>query len=125
MSSLYARVFFPRLLDSSIGGEAAGKERAQALKPVHGEVLEVRLRTRLNLPHYPPGGTRLVALDPEEMLPEKVSERIAAANFPVERMRQAGEHLPFDAGRFDCVVTTWALCSIADPAAALSEMRRV
>jgi len=39
-------------------------------------------------------------------------------------LRADGE-LPFDAGRFDCVVTTWTLCSIPDPLAALAEMRRV
>ena len=125
MSSLYQRVFFPRLLESSIGGEAAGKERAQALKSVHGEVLEIGFGTGLNLPYYPGGVTRLVALDPEDMLPEKVSQRIAAANFPVERVRQTGEHLPFDAARFDCVVTTWTMCTIPDAPSALREMRRV
>jgi hypothetical protein len=118
MSSLYQRVFFPRLLESSIGGEAAGKERAQALKSVHGEVLEIGFGTGLNLPYYPGGVTRLVALDPEDMLPEKVSQRIAAVNFPVQRVRQTGEQLPFNANRFDCVVTTWALCTIPDAASA-------
>jgi len=59
------------------------------------------------------------------MLPPKVSERIAAASFPVERVQQAGEHLPFPAGRFDCVVTTLTLCTVADPLSALSEIRRV
>jgi ubiquinone/menaquinone biosynthesis C-methylase UbiE len=101
------------------------KKRAKALKAVHGEVLEVGFGTGLNLPHYPRRVARLVALDPEEMLPPKVSQRIAAASFPVERVQQAGEHLPFPAGRFDCVVTTLTLCTIADPASALIEIRRV
>jgi ubiquinone/menaquinone biosynthesis C-methylase UbiE len=44
----------------------------------------------------------------------------------VERaaLRADGE-LPFDAERFDCVVTTWTLCSIPEPLAALAEMQRV
>jgi SAM-dependent methyltransferase len=55
-----------------------------------------------------------------------VSQRIREAAFPVERntLRADGE-LPFDSGRFDCIVTTWTLCSIPDVAAALAEMRRV
>ena len=88
-------------------------------------MLEVGFGTGRNLPHYPRSVARLVALDPEEMLPPKVSQRIAAASFPVERVQQAGEHLPFPAGRFDCVVTTLTLCTIADPASALIEIRRV
>jgi SAM-dependent methyltransferase len=125
MPGLYRRFLFPRLLESSIGGEDAAKERAKALEPTYGEVLEVGFGTGLNLWHYPRRVTRLVAIDPEEMLTQKVSERIAAAAFPVQLIRQSGECLPFEAGRFDCVVTTWTLCTIGDPASALHEMRRV
>jgi len=125
MPGFYARVIFPWVLELSLGGAAFAKERANALNPAHGEVLEVGFGTGLNLPHYPRSVARLVALDPEEMLPAKVSERIAAASFPVERVQQAGEHLPFAAGQFDCVVTTLTLCTIADPVSALSEIRRV
>jgi SAM-dependent methyltransferase len=125
MPGFYARVIFPRALELSIGGAALGKERATALKSAHGGVLEVGFGTGLNLPHYPRSVTRLVALDPEEMLIAKVAHRIAAASFPAERLQQGGEHLPFAAGQFDCVVTTLTLCTIADPVSALSEIRRV
>ena len=125
MRDLYARVIFPRLLELSVGGKVFAKERTKALKSVHGEVLEVGFGTGLNLPYYPSSVTRLVALDPELMLPAKVSERIATASFPVERVQQVGEHLPFATGQFDCVVTTLALCTIADPICALSEIWRV
>ena len=92
-----------------------------------GSVLEVGFGTARNLEHYGAGVERLTGLDP--MRTEGVGvvdERIARARFPVERtvLRGDGE-LPFDAGRFDCIVTTWTLCSIPDPAAALAEMRRV
>jgi ubiquinone/menaquinone biosynthesis C-methylase UbiE len=121
----YARVIFPWVLELSVGGAAFAKERANALNPAHREVLEVGFGTGLNLSHYPRSVTRLVGLDPEEMLPVRISQRIAAAGFPVERVLQAGEHLPFAAGKFDCVVTTLTLCTIADPVSALSEIRRV
>jgi ubiquinone/menaquinone biosynthesis C-methylase UbiE len=125
MRGFYARVIFPWVMELSVGGAAFAKERANALKSAHGEVLEVGFGTGLNLPHYPRGVARLVALDPEEMPPAKVAQRILAAGFPVERVQQAGEHLPFAAGQFDCVVTTLTLCTIADPVSALSEIRRV
>jgi ubiquinone/menaquinone biosynthesis C-methylase UbiE len=121
MCDLYARIICPRLLELSVGGKALTKERTKALKSVHGEVLEVGLGTGLNLPYYPSSVTRLIALDPELMLPAKVSERIATASFPVERVQQVGEHLPFATGQFDCVVTTLALCTIADPYARCSK----
>ncbi|MBW2359383.1 MAG: class I SAM-dependent methyltransferase [Deltaproteobacteria bacterium] len=101
--------------------------RPEALEPAHGEVLEVGFGTALNLEHYPPGVTAVTGLDPMEVgAVATVSERIREAAFPVERktLRADGE-LPFDAGRFDCIVTTWTLCSIPDAAAALAEMHRV
>jgi ubiquinone/menaquinone biosynthesis C-methylase UbiE len=125
MRGLYRRFLFPRLLEGGLGGEHAAKERAKALEPAYGEVLEVGFGTGLNLAHYPRRVTRLVAIEPEEMLPQKVSERIAAAAFPVEVIRHSGERLPLEDGRFDCVVTTWTLCTIGDPISALLEMRRV
>ena len=36
---------------------------------------------------------------------------------------QTAEELPFEDGRFDCVVSTWTLCSIQDARRALSEIR--
>ena len=126
MPGLYRRLPFPRLLESSIGGEDAVKERwSKRWNRRTERCLRWAFGTGLNLRHYPPRVTRLVAIDPEEMLPEKVSERIAAAAFPVELIRQSGGRLPFKVARFDCVVTTWTLCTIADPGSALREMRRV
>jgi ubiquinone/menaquinone biosynthesis C-methylase UbiE len=101
--------------------------RAEALAATAGDVLEVGFGTGLNLSHYPPGVTRLLALDPNvvEGLPA-LEERLRRVAFPVERCAlRADGALPFDTGRFDCVVTTWALCSIPDPIRALAEMRRV
>jgi ubiquinone/menaquinone biosynthesis C-methylase UbiE len=92
-----------------------------------GEVLEVGFGTARNLEHYTREVRRVTGVDP--MSTEGVAaieQRIARARFPIERavLRADGE-LPFDAGRFDCVVTTWTLCSIPDPAAALAQMHRV
>ena len=125
MSGLYCRFLFPWLLEFGLGGEDAGKERAKALESAYGEVLEVGFGTALNLAHYPRGVSRLIAIEPEAMLPQKVSQRIAAAAFPVEIIRHSGDRLPLEDRRFDCVVTTWTLCTIDDPVSALREMRRV
>jgi SAM-dependent methyltransferase len=44
---------------------------------------------------------------------------------PIEKFRLDAQELPFDAGRFDCVVSTWTLCTIPEVEAALREVRRV
>lgn len=115
----------PRLLDCAM--RMMDDLRPETLAQAEGEVLEVGFGTGLNLEHYGAGVKSLTALDPMDASSvPKVSERIARARFPLERctLRADGE-LPFDAGRFDCVVTTWTLCSIPEVPAALAEMRRV
>lgn len=101
--------------------------RPEALEDAEGEVLEVGFGTGLNLPLYPPGVKRVVGLDPNSAdgLPA-LEQRVLDAPFEVERcgLRADGD-LPFDAGRFDTIVTTWTLCSIPDHQRALAEMRRV
>jgi len=101
--------------------------RAETIEFVEGEVLEVGFGTGCNLCYYGPGVKSVTGVDPfpYEGL-KKVDERIAAASFPVERcLLPTDGELPFDAARFDNIVTTWTLCSIPDAKRALSEMRRV
>jgi ubiquinone/menaquinone biosynthesis C-methylase UbiE len=92
-----------------------------------GEVLEVGFGTARNLEHYTREVRRVTGVDPMSTAGvPAVEQRIAAASFPVERaVLRADGVLPFVAARFDCVVTTWTLCSIPDPSAALAEMYRV
>jgi len=121
----YADHIFPRLMDWTLRGPVHQAERAKALESVRGEVLEVGFGTGLNLRHYPPGVTRLTALDVADLLPARTRRRIKAAPFPVARVQLTAERLPFPDAGFDCAVSTWTLCSIPDALAALREVRRV
>jgi SAM-dependent methyltransferase len=102
--------------------------RPETVGLAEGEVLEVGFGTGRNLRLYEPRVKALAALDPlaTGSIAARIEERIAAVPFPVERheLRADGE-LPFDDRRFDCVVTTWTLCTIPRPELALAEMRRV
>ena len=115
----------PRLQDWMMG--FMDEMRPATVGEAEGEVLEVGFGTGRNLRLYPSAVKSVTGLDPmaTEGVPA-VDARIAEARFPVIRTAlRADGALPFDAGRFDCVVTTWTLCSIPDAAAALREMRRV
>lgn len=114
-----------RLLDCAM--RQMNDLRPETLTETAGEVLEVGFGTALNLQHYPLAVRSVTGIDPNpaDDLPA-VGQRVRAARFPVERHNlPADAGLPFDSGRFDSVVTTWTLCSISDPIAALREMRRV
>ncbi len=124
--SLWERHGFARLMDWNMRGPVTGRLRAAALAPAAGDVLEVGFGTGLNLPYYRDAVRSLTALDPLDALRERVDARIAAVRIPVRRVSAAADgRLPFDDARFDCVVTTWTLCTIPDVLTALREMRRV
>ena len=115
----------PRIQDWTMG--LMDNLRPTTLEEAAGDVLEVGFGTGLNLEHYPRAVRGVWGVDPMQTTGVgKVNARIEQTDFPVERFTlKADGGLPFDAGRFDCVVTTWTLCSIPDANAALSEMRRV
>ncbi len=121
----YAKYLFPHLMDWAMGTQKFHDQRREALKTLYGEVLEIGFGTGLNLPHYPPTVAKVVALEPAYLLLSTVARRMAAAPIPVELVRGSAEGLPFEDRHFDCVVSTWTLCTIPDIATALREVRRV
>jgi ubiquinone/menaquinone biosynthesis C-methylase UbiE len=122
---LYADGIFPHILEFVMSRPHMMKERHRALADARGEVLEIGFGTGLNLSCYPTAVDRLTVLDPADILKKKVARRIAAAPMPVDKVQLDAKELPFDAGRFDCVVSTWTLCTIPEVEAALREVRRV
>ena len=104
-------------------------QRPAALAAARGEVLEIGFGTGLNLPHYPAGVAHVVGVEPHPKLRERAAKRAAAADGRGPEVEFVGLRadgtLPLDAGRFDCAVSTWTLCSIPDVAAALREVHRL
>jgi SAM-dependent methyltransferase len=99
--------------------------RREALAGVSGEILEIGFGTGLNLPHYPSSVRRIRAIDPNPGMSKLAQRRAAASDVAVEMSVVGGESLPFSDATFDCVVSTWTLCSIADAPRALGEVHRV
>lgn len=87
-------------------------------------MLEIGIGSGLNLGLYPAEVDHLYALDPSAELLE-MARRSAKATAPASFARASGEQLPFPDAAFDTIVMTWTLCSVRDPIAALTEMRRV
>lgn len=121
----YSTYIFPRLMDRVMRGPDFQRLRADLLQSAQGTVLEVGLGTGLNVPHYPVRVTRLQAVEPALMLPQRLAERCEAAAFPIDITRTSAESLPYPDHAFDCAVSTWTLCTIVDPVRALREVRRV
>lgn len=122
---VYDRFILPRLLDLAMRNRRLDRYRQRAIAVARGVVLEIGVGSGLNLALYGPAVERVCAIDPAPELLRRASPRIGDALVPVSLVRAAGEHLPFADAIFDTAVATWTLCSIADPVAALIEIRRV
>lgn len=122
---IYADYVFPHILDFVMNSPGMRRDRERLLVDARGEVLEIGFGTGRNLPYYPRDLERLCVIDSAQMLRRRVERRVSQVPFPVERHQLDAAQLPFDQGRFDCVVSTWTMCSIADVRQALLEVRRV
>jgi ubiquinone/menaquinone biosynthesis C-methylase UbiE len=99
--------------------------RREVLAQADGEILEIGFGTGLNLEHYPARVDRLWAVDPNEGMSRLARARIEQSRIQVDLRVQTAEELRFGDGRFDCVISTWTLCSIPEPGRAVSEIVRV
>ena len=121
----YDRHILPRLIDLAMRSRVLDRHRRRAVALARGFVLEIGVGSGPNLALYGPAAERVCAIDPSPELLRLAGERSAEAPVPVSLARASAEQLPFPDAVFDTVVTTWTLCSVADPALALSETRRV
>ncbi|HEY3237821.1 MAG TPA: class I SAM-dependent methyltransferase [Polyangiaceae bacterium] len=123
----YSRAVFPRLMNCALSGEKVDRLREEALRQARGDVLEVGFGTGLNLPHYPGNVTRIIGVEPNPGMDRIAAQPLALARdrMEVEVRHAHAEALPFDAERFDTVVSTMTLCSVDDIHQSLVEMRRV
>lgn len=119
---VFARAFV-RLMK---GAEKAGgtEHRQQLLEGLAGRVVEVGCGHGLNFPHYPPEVTEVVAVEPEAYLRERAQEAARSAAVPITVVDGVAGTLPVEDGSCDAGVSSLVLCSVADPDAALAELRR-
>jgi ubiquinone/menaquinone biosynthesis C-methylase UbiE len=79
----------------------------------------------LNFPHYPPGVTQVVAVEPEDYLRGRAQQAAGRAPVPITVADATADQLPFPDQSFDAAVASLVLCSVPEQATALGELRRV
>ncbi|MGH8672547.1 MAG: class I SAM-dependent methyltransferase [Burkholderiales bacterium] len=121
----YSRCIFPLLCHWAMSHKPMTECRAELLANARGEVLEIGFGTGLNLAHYPDRIKHISAIDANPGMCRGALKRIAEEAIDVDLRILSCEKLPFQSRRFDTVVSTWTLCSVADVQAALGEVRRV
>ena len=122
----YERNILPWLIDFACGMKSVSKQRLKVIPRAQGRVLEIGLGTGLNLPFYDAGRVQeLVGVEPSLRMHHLALRRSRKARLPVELVGISAERLPLADATFDTVVSTYTLCTIPDPLAALREVRRV
>jgi SAM-dependent methyltransferase len=119
-----------------------GDMRTELLAGANGRVVEIGAGTGVNLDLYGPGIEDLTLIEPDPHMGARLREKLAAreerhaASAPLEELPPGGEPpvrlvaapaeaMPFDEDSFDTAVATLVLCTVPDPAAAITELARV
>jgi SAM-dependent methyltransferase len=89
-----------------------------------GRVLEIGAGVGANFDYLPPG-TRLVAVEPNEAMHARLARRACEQHIDLELVGAPAEALPIPDASVDTVICSLVLCTVEDPAAAISEIRRV
>lgn len=98
--------------------------RIRLVADLPGDVLEIGVGEGANLPYYQQAA-RLWAIEPDAKRAQKARTMAATCSLPITIDVAGAERLPYPDAAFDHVVSSLVFCSVADPAAALQEIRRV
>ena len=122
---MWTERILPRLTDCSLRGHDIGELRGKALRGLTGRVVEIGFGSGLNVRWYPSQVTSVSAVEPSDVGWRLSERRRARTALLIERTGLDGERLAAPDASFDGAVSTFTLCTIPDPAAALGELRRV
>ena len=119
--------WYPKLMGLA---ERAGQAevRAVQLATASGRTLEVGAGSGLSLPHYTDAVDELTLLEPDADFRKRLMNtlrQLAGAPWSWSVVDGDAHRLPFDDASFDTVTASFTFCSVARPADALVEVRRV
>lgn len=103
---------------------AVGAWRRRLAAYARGRVLEIATGTGAQFRWYAPG-VEVTAVEPDASMRARARRRASGAAAHVAVVEGRAEELPFADHSFDAAVSAFALCTVADPATALAELRRV
>ncbi len=123
--SFYREQVLPRLVDRACGTAGLQRWRAEVMAGLAGRVVEIGFGSGLNVEHYPPEVEEVLAVEPAAVARRLAAKRIEVGRVPVHHIGLDGQAIPLDDASCDAALSTFTLCTVRDPAKALSELRRV
>ncbi len=123
--SLYSESIFPGFYDAVVERSPITPHRAPFLTDARGTVLELGAGSGLNLRHYPPSISKLIAVDPSRGMLKRLAPRTKSLAFQVETIASDACPLPLPDHSVDTVISFLTLCSVKDLPTVLRECHRV
>jgi ubiquinone/menaquinone biosynthesis C-methylase UbiE len=121
----YADRVLPHVVDRACGSQALRAWRARAVAGLAGRVVEIGFGSGHNLPVLPDSVDRVDAVELSRRAWELAGARRAATGAMVVQAGLDGQRLELPDASCDGALCTFTLCTVPDPLAALSEVRRV
>ena len=116
----------PRLIKCACSSPAIMQLRQQVVPLASGAVLELGCGGGINQQFYDPARvTSYAGMDPSAKGRDYALAAAQNAGRAADIRGGVGEAIPYGDASFDCVVCTFTLCSVDDPAQVLRELRRV
>ncbi len=126
IASWYEANIMPRLITCACSQGQVMKRRAAVVPRARGDVFELGCGGGINHAFYDPSAiTSYAGIDPHEGLLDGARAAAQAKGWAADLRQGRGEAIPFADASFDCVVCTFTLCSVDDPARVMSELRRI
>jgi ubiquinone/menaquinone biosynthesis C-methylase UbiE len=122
---LYREHVLPRLVDRACRSEGLQRWRAEVTSGLVGRVVEIGFGSGLNVEHYPPEVGMVLAVEPAKAARRLAAWRVGAGTVTVEHIGVDGQAIPLADGSCDAALSTFTLCTVADPGKVLAELRRV
>lgn len=98
--------------------------RKDAIKELHGKILEVGIGTGKNIEYYPEN-LDVIGIDFSSKMLEKAKIKAKKFNREIELIHMDVQNIDFPDNTFDSVYTSCVFCSVPDPIKGLKEIRRV
>jgi ubiquinone/menaquinone biosynthesis C-methylase UbiE len=122
---IYTEQVLPRIVDRACNMKVSHPQRRRVCEGLAGDVVEIGFGSGLNVPFYPAAVSQVTAIEPAGVGWKLADKRLRETSIPVQRVGLDAAALPFPDDHFDAVLSTWTMCTIADIAEALREVRRV
>ncbi len=126
LTNWYEANVMPRLITCACSQGQVMKRRAAVVPLARGDVFELGCGGGINHEFYDRAAIASYAgIDPHQGLLEGTRAAAQAKGWAADLKQGRGEAIPFVDASFDCVVCTFTLCSVDDPAQVMREMRRI